>query len=65
LDKEKLILQIIKEREKPLKVGELERLTGIDRNSIQKIVNELHINGLIEIDKCYNKILGVKGEQNG
>ncbi|WP_029522252.1 helix-turn-helix domain-containing protein [Persephonella sp. KM09-Lau-8] len=65
MDREKLILQIIKEAGKPLKVGELERLTGIDRNSIQKIVNELHINGLIKIDKCYNKILGVKGEQNG
>ncbi len=60
-----MVFQIIKDAGKPLKVGELERLTGMDRNSIQKIVNELHINGLIEIDKCYNKILGVKGEQNG
>ncbi|WP_029520991.1 helix-turn-helix domain-containing protein [Persephonella sp. IF05-L8] len=65
MEKEKMVFQIIKDAGKPLKVGELERLTGMDRNSIQKIVNELHINGLIEIDKCYNKILGVKGEQNG
>ena len=60
-----MIFQIIKEAGRTLKVGELEKLTGIDRNSIQKIVNELHIDGLIEIDKCYNKILGIKGEKNG
>ncbi len=65
MDEKQLIFQIVKEAGRPLKVGELEKLTGIDRNSIQKIVNELHIDGLIEIDKCYNKILGVKGEQNG
>ena len=65
MNEKQLIFQIVKEAGKPLKVGELEKLTGIDRNSIQKIVNELHIDGLIKIDKCYNKILGVKGEQNG
>ncbi|WP_297455403.1 helix-turn-helix domain-containing protein [Persephonella sp.] len=65
MSKKQLIFQIVKEAGKPLKVGELEKLTGIDRNSIQKLVNELYIDGLIEIDKCHNKILGVKGEQNG
>jgi len=60
-----IVLKVISEADRPLKVGEIERITGIDRNKIQKIINQFHIDGVIVLDKCYNKILGIKGEQNG
>jgi Mn-dependent DtxR family transcriptional regulator len=65
MDIQRLIIDILKKSKKPVKVGDLERLTGCDRNSIQKAVNELSLQGKIEIDSCYNKILGLKGEHNG
>ncbi len=63
MDREKQILEILKREKKPLKVGEIERLTGIDRNSVQKIINELEIKGLVDYpDRCHNKVI-FKGGQ--
>jgi len=59
------ILQVIKLSNKPLKVGDLEKLTGFSRNDIQKALNELALEGKINMDRCYNKVLGVKEESNG
>ncbi|RUM47728.1 MAG: hypothetical protein DSY47_06495 [Hydrogenothermus sp.] len=58
------MLEIIKLSNKPLKTGDLEKLVGISRNEIQKIINELVIEGKIKVDKCYNKVLGLNKEEN-
>ena len=58
------ILQVIKLSNKPLKTGDIEKLTGLPRNDVQKIINELALEGKIELDRCYNKILGLKQEDN-
>ncbi len=63
MDKEKLILEILKKENRPLKVGDIERMTGIDRNSIQKIINELETQGIVDYpDRCHNKVV-FKGGQ--
>jgi len=63
---EKVILQILFKEDRPLKTGELERMTGFDRNDIQKALNNLYINGLVEFpDGCFNKVLLKKEETNG
>lgn len=58
------VLEIIKFSNKPLKTGDLEKLVGISRNEIQKIINELAIEGKIKIDKCHNKVLCLNKEKN-
>ena len=65
MDIEKIIIGILKKGKKPVKVGDIERITGADRNSIQKVVNRLVAEGRVEVDRCYNKILGLKGETDG
>ncbi|WP_096999517.1 MarR family transcriptional regulator [Persephonella hydrogeniphila] len=65
MDLEKFIIDILKKSKKPVKVGDIQRLTGYDRNSIQKTINKLSLEGRIEVDRCYNKIIGLKGEENG
>ncbi len=63
MDKEKIILEILKSESKPLKVGDIERITGIDRNSIQKIINKFETEGIVEYpDRCHNKVV-FKGGQ--
>ncbi len=63
MEKEKLILEILKEENKPLKVGDIEKKTGIDRNTVQKIINELELEGVVEYpDRCHNKVV-FKGGQ--
>ena len=64
MDKEK-VLDFVRRSNKPVKVGDIEKATGLDRNSVQKIVNQLAVEGLIELDRCYNKILGFRGDKNG
>lgn len=58
------ILEIIKLSNKPLKTGDIEKLTGIDRNTVQKVINNLALEGKIKIDRCYNKVLGLNQEDN-
>ncbi len=58
------IFNIIRLSDKPLKVSDIEKLTGIDRNTIQKIVNDLAVEGKIELDRCYNKILRALEDNN-
>ena len=65
MDLEKVIIRLLKEGKRPIKVGDIERITGVDRNSIQKAVNRLSMEGKLEVDRCYNKITGLKGETDG
>ncbi len=58
------ILEVIKLSNKPLKTGDIEKLTGINRNQVQKIINELALEGKIKVDRCYNKVLGLNLEDN-
>lgn len=58
------LLEIIKLSNKPLKTDDIEKITGLDRNTIQKLINELVLEEKIKMDKCYNKILGLKQEDN-
>ncbi len=62
MELERIIIMLLKDRQKPLKVGDIERITGVDRNTIQKVVNQLFIEEKVEVDRCYNKIIGLKGE---
>ncbi len=64
-DIERIIIKLLKEGKKPVKVGDIARITGYNRNIIQKVVNRLAVEGKVEIDRCYNKILGLKGEADG
>ncbi|MBK3331745.1 MarR family transcriptional regulator [Persephonella atlantica] len=61
----KKVFDFIANSNKPVKVGDIEKATGLDRNSVQKIVNHLAVEGLIELDRCHNKILGLKGDKDG
>lgn len=56
------VLEAIRLSNRPLKTGDLEKLTGVPRNEIQKIINELALEGKIKVDKCYNKVLGLSEE---
>jgi len=58
------ILNVIKNSNRPLKTGDLEKITNFDRNTIQKIINDLYLEGKIDLDRCHNKILGLKKEDN-
>ena len=61
---EEIILKILKTENKPLKVGEIERMTGIDRNTVQKVINQLEIEGMVNYpDRCHNKVV-FKGGRN-
>ncbi len=57
------VLEAIRLSNRPLKTGDLEKLTGVPRNEIQKIINELALEGKIKVDKCYNKVLGLIEEK--
>lgn len=49
-----------------MKTGELEKLTGFDRNEIQKALNDMYIDGLIDFpDRCFNKVVLKKEDNNG
>lgn len=58
------ILEIIKNSNKPIKTGNLEKISNLSRNEVQKIINELYLEGKIKVDKCYNKVLGLSQEDN-
>ncbi len=61
---EKVILQILFKENRPMKTGELERLTGFDRNEIQIALNNMYLDGLIDFpDRCFNKVV-LKKEGN-
>jgi len=63
---EKVILNILYKENRAMKTGELEKLTGFDRNEIQKALNDMYINGLVEFpDRCLNKVVLRKEEKNG
>ncbi len=58
------ILSFLKNSKLPVKTGDLERNLGIDRNTVQKVINQLAIEGYIKTDTCYNKIISLKGEKD-
>jgi len=63
---EKAILKILLKENRPLKTGEIEKLTGFSRNEIQKAINNLYLEGLIDFpDRCYNKVVLKQEENNG
>ncbi len=63
---EKVILKILFKEDRPLKTGELEKITGFDRNEIQKALNNLYMDGLVEFpDGCFNKVLLKKEDTDG
>ncbi len=63
---EKVILNILYRENRPMKTGELERLTGFDRNEIQKALNDMYLDGLVDFpDRCFNKVVLKKEEDNG
>jgi len=64
MDVKKVVISAIKKTGCPVKIGQLERITGLDRNSLQKAVNQLSMEGKLQLDRCYNKILSLKGEKN-
>ncbi|WP_456384571.1 hypothetical protein [Persephonella sp.] len=64
MDIEKVVLSAVRKTGCPVKIGQLEKITGIDRNSLQKAVNQLSLEGKLQLDRCYNKILSVKGEED-
>ncbi|WP_457624188.1 hypothetical protein [Persephonella sp.] len=64
MDIEKVVLSAVRKTGCPVKIGQLEKITGIDRNSLQKAINQLSLEGKLQLDRCYNKILSVKGEED-
>ncbi len=64
MDKKDLVLDTILKSEKPLKVGDIERLTGLSRNEIQKILNDLYFEKKIQYpDRCHNKVIAFNKEE--
>ncbi|WP_457638746.1 hypothetical protein [Persephonella sp.] len=64
MELEKAVIEAILKIGLPVKIGQLEKETGIDRNTLQKVVNDLSIKGILTTDRCYNKITAVKGESD-
>ncbi|RMD46282.1 MAG: MarR family transcriptional regulator [Aquificota bacterium] len=58
------VLKAIEEIGLPAKTGDIAKRTGLDRNIVQKILNELSIEGKVILDRCYNKVLK-RGGNNG
>ena len=60
-DKEK-VYNLIKKSNKPLKTSDIAKLTGIPRHKVQIIINDLALEGKIQTDRCFNKVLGINKE---
>lgn len=53
-DKKALVLEAFKKAGKPLKPGDVAELTGLDKNEVGKIINELKKSGeLISPIRCF------------
>ncbi|NPA16418.1 MAG: hypothetical protein GXO05_01615, partial [Aquificae bacterium] len=49
MDIEKVVLSAVRKTGCPGKIGQLEKITGIDRNSLQKAVNQLSLEGKLQL----------------
>ncbi len=59
------VFQFLKNVKLPVKTGDIVKQFNIDRNEAQKIINELVLEGKIETDRCFNKVINVgKGGRN-
>ncbi|NPA54125.1 MAG: hypothetical protein GXO21_05590 [Aquificae bacterium] len=66
MDLKEKIFSFLKEKNLPVKTGEISNNLNIDRNTVQKILNELSLENKIKLDRCFNKVLYVeKGGDNG
>ncbi len=60
------VFQFLTEAKLPVKTGDIVKQFNIDRNEAQKIINDLVLEGKIETDRCFNKVIKVsKGGKNG
>ncbi len=64
MEERKLILQFLRKSSLPLKTGDIEKGTGLDRNTVQKVLNELSIEGILSLDRCFNKVINLEGGKN-
>ncbi len=64
MKEKEIVLKVIEEIGLPVKTGDIVKRTGLDRNKVQKILNELSLEGKLVLDRCYNKVLK-KGGNNG
>ncbi len=60
------VFHFLSQEKLPIKTGDISKKLNIDRNTVQKILNDLYLEKKIILDKCYNKVLKVnKEEKNG
>ena len=60
------VFQFLTEAKLPVKTEDIVKQFNIDRNEAQKIINDLVLEGKIETDRCFNKVIKVsKGGKNG
>lgn len=56
-DNTKIVVDAFQKSEKPLKSGEIAKITGIETKEISKIINKLKKDGIIDSPKrCYYAI---------
>lgn len=56
-DNTKIVVDAFQKSEKPLKSGEIAKITGIETKEISKIINKLKKDGIIDSPKrCYYEI---------
>ncbi len=60
------VFQFLTKTKLPVKTEDIVKQFNINRNEAQKIINDLVLEGKIETDRCFNKIIKVnKGGKNG
>lgn len=53
-DKKNLVLETMKKAQKPLRPGDIAKMTGLDSKEISKLINELKKTGeIISPKRCY------------
>ncbi len=63
-EKEKVFL-FLQKNKLPVKTGDITKELKLDRNTVQKILNDLFLENKITLDRCFNKVVSVsKGGSN-
>jgi Mn-dependent DtxR family transcriptional regulator len=63
-EKEKVFL-FLQKNKLPVKTGDISKELKLDRNTVQKILNDLSLENKITLDRCFNKVVLVsKGGSN-
>ncbi len=65
MDTKSRVFLFLQKESLPIKTGDISKSLSLDRNTVQKILNELSIENKVKLDRCFNKVVYVeKGGNN-